>query len=517
MSKFFVTTPIYYINDEPHIGNAYATIAADVLARYKRARGFEVFFLTGTDEHAQKVERSAEKKGMGTDAFVDQLAASWKSTWKFLEIEFDDFIRTSEPRHAAVVQKFVDELYRRGDVYKGYYEGWYCYWDEAFFVEADVKGKECPDCGRELQWVKEENYFFRLSKYNQPLLDHFLAHPDFVEPNIRYNEMINILRSGLKDISISRSSVSWGIPLPFDRAHVVYVWVDALLNYITASGWLDNPEKFARFWPADVHLVGKEINRFHSIIWPAMLMAAGLPLPIKVFAHGFWTKEGQKISKSSGNVIDPVKLVRDLSLITGDERVAVDVFRYFILREVPFGADGDFTDLSLRNRFSADLANDLGNLLNRTIPLVEKYFDGAIPPGKAAENVGKAAENIRREVEKALDRLAFSEALSRIWNFLASLNKYMDESAPWRLARAGKEGELADSLYTILEGIRLSALFIAPFMPSTAQIFWESLGLAGAVKEQVWDRELKWGKLLPGGRVQKRPPLFPRPEKGETR
>lgn len=513
MPKFFLTTPIYYINDEPHIGHAYTTVAADVLARYKRARGIEVLFLTGTDEHAQKVERSAEKKGMETGAFVDQLAESWKATWKFLEIEFDDFIRTSESRHVAVVQKFVEELYRRGDIYRGYYEGWYCYWDEAFFPQADVKEQKCPDCGRELQWVKEQNYFFRLSKYNQALLDHFLAHPDFVEPEIRYNEMVNVLKSGLKDISISRSSVSWGIPLPFDRAHVVYVWVDALLNYITASGWLDNPEKFAYFWPADVHLVGKEINRFHSIIWPAMLMAADLPLPKKVFAHGFWTKEGQKISKSSGNMIDPLKLISELSEFTGDERVAVDVFRYFILREVPFGADGDFTDLSLRNRFSADLANDLGNLLNRTIPLVEKFYRGIIPQGKAGERLAEVAKSTQQDVQIALDHIAFSEALSRIWSFLAAINKYMDESAPWRLAKEGKSRELAESLYTILEGIRFVALFIAPFMPSTAQIFWESLGLPGLVKNQIWDEELNWGKLPSGINVKKRPPIFPRPQK----
>ncbi|MEI6309049.1 MAG: methionine--tRNA ligase [bacterium] len=513
MDKFFLTTPIYYINDQPHIGHAYTTIAADVLARSKRMRGFEVLFCTGTDEHAQKVEQSAKKKGMETRDFVDQLAHLWKETWDLLEIEYDDFIRTSEDRHKEVVSRFVDLLYQKDDIYKGYYEGWYCFWDEAFFVEGDVHEQKCPDCGRELQWVKEENYFFRLSKYNPALLEHFLANPRFVEPEIRYNEMLNLLKSGLRDISISRSSLTWGIPLPFDSKHVVYVWVDALLNYITVAGWGDQPERFTHYWPANLHLVGKEINRFHSIIWPALLMAAELPLPLKIFAHGFWTKEGQKISKSLGNVIDPIKLVDQLAEQTGDKRVAVDVFRYFILREVPFGADGDFTDASLAVRFSADLANDLGNLLNRSIPLVEKYCQGLIPSGKLDPILaGKAAAAVEG-VASALDRAAFSEALVALWSFLGHLNKYIDETAPWKSGKDGRSEELADSLYNTLEGLRFSALLAAPFMPRTAQVFWESLGLPGLVKEGRWDRDLVWGQLPAGLQVEKRPPLFPRPEK----
>lgn len=513
MGKFYLTTPIYYVNDEPHIGHAYTTIAADVLARYKRHRGLKVLFSTGTDEHAQKVRQAAEKRGLTPQDYVDQLAMSWKRVFSFLGVEFDDFIRTSEPRHKKVVQEFVSRLYASGDIYKGYYEGWYCFWDEAFFPESEVRDRRCPDCSRELQWMREENYFFRLSNYTQPLLEHFLANPGFVEPEIRYNEMLNILKSGLKDISISRSTITWGIPLPFDPQHVVYVWVDALLNYITVAGWLDDPEKFALFWPADVHLVGKEINRFHSIIWPAMLLAAGLPLPRKIFAHGFWTKEGQKISKSLGNVIDPLKVVQDLTKYTGNERVSVDVFRYFILREFPFGADGDFRDASLQLRYSADLANDLGNLLNRTLPLVEKSFSGLIPSGKIDPLLSKEGEKTVKLVEENMDNLSFSEALTSIWAFLGVLNKYLDELAPWRLAKAGKIEELEDSLFNVLEGLRFSALLVSPFMPTVAQYFWESLGLEGEVKKVVWDRELVWGKLPAGLRVSKRPPIFPRPGK----
>jgi methionyl-tRNA synthetase len=513
MDKYFLTTPIYYINDHPHIGHAYTTIAADVVGRYKRMRGLDVLFCTGTDEHAQKVVQSAQKKGMETKDFVDELARLWRETWDLLEIDFDDFIRTSEPRHERVVAAFVDKLYQQGDIYKGYYEGWYCFWDEAFFVEADVKERTCPDCGRELQYVKEENYFFRLSNYNQALLDHFLANPHFVEPDIRYNEMLNLVKAGLRDISISRSTLTWGVPLPFDPKHVVYVWVDALLNYITVAGWPDNPERFERYWPADLHIVGKEINRFHSIIWPAMLMAAGLPMPRKVFAHGFWTKEGKKISKSVGNIIDPIKLVDRLSEQTGDRKVAVDVFRYFILREVPFGADGDFTDASLTLRFSADLANDLGNLLNRSIPLVEKYCQGLVPAGKVDSTLAATAEAVVIEVEAALDRLAFSDALTAIWSFLGNLNKYIDETAPWRLGKEGQAEALGDALYNTLEGLRFTALLVAPFLPRTAQVFWESLGLPGQVKDGRWDRDLIWGQLSSGLQVQKTPPLFPRPEK----
>jgi methionyl-tRNA synthetase len=513
MEKYYITTPIYYVNDEPHIGHAYTTIAADVMARYKRHRGLKVLFSTGTDEHAQKVRQAAEKRGLSPQEFVDQLASSWKRTFSFLEVEFDDFIRTSEARHKKVVQEFVSRLYAAGDIYKGYYEGWYCFWDEAFFPEAEVSDRKCPDCSRELQWMKEENYFFRLSRYNQPLLEHFLANPEFVEPEIRYNEMLNILKSGLKDISISRSTITWGVPLPFDQKHVVYVWVDALLNYITVAGWPDDQEKFSFFWPADVHLVGKEINRFHSIIWPAMLMAAGLPLPRKVFAHGFWTKEGQRISKSLGNVINPIKVVQDLNKFTGNEKVSVDVFRYFILREFPFGADGDFKDASLKLRYSADLANDLGNLLNRSIPLIEKSYQGVIPNGRPDQVLKAEAEKVVSKVQGFLDNIAYSDALTSIWEFLGTLNKYLDERAPWRLAKEGKSEELADVLYNVCEGLRFTALLIFPFMPTSAQFFWESLGLKGEIKNYLWDEELVWGKLPSGLQVSKRPPLFPRPEK----
>lgn len=513
MGKFYITTPIYYVNDEPHIGHAYTTIAADVMARYKRSRGLNVLFSTGTDEHAQKVRQAAEKKGLPPQEYVDQLAESWKKVFSFLQVEFDDFIRTSEPRHKKVVQEFVSRLFSSGDIYKGYYEGWYCFWDEAFFPESEVQDQKCPDCSRELQWMREENYFFRLSRFTQPLLQHFQENPKFVEPEIRYHEMLNILKSGLRDISISRSTITWGVPVPFDPRHVVYVWVDALINYITVAGWPEDPEKFSLFWPADVHLVGKEINRFHSLIWPAMLMAAGLPLPRKVFAHGFWTKEGQKISKSLGNVIDPLKVVADLSRYTRNEKVSVDVFRYFILREVPFGADGDFKDASLELRYSADLANDLGNLLNRSLPLVENYFQGLVPPGQPDSVLGQEAERVVSLVEEHMDALSFYEALNSIWGFLGILNKYLDEKAPWRLAKEGKNRELEDSLFNVLEGLRFVSLLISPFMPTTAQIFWESLGMEGEVKKMVWDRELAWGRIHPGQKVTKKPPLFPRPEK----
>jgi len=513
MKKFYLTTPIYYINDKPHIGHAYTTIACDVLSRFKKVKGYTVLFSTGTDEHAQKVRQAAEKMGLSPQVFVDQLAQQWKETFSSLEIEFDDFIRTSSTRHKVVVQDFVRRLYQKGDIYKGFYEGWYCFWDEAFFPESEVQERKCPDCGRELQWVKEENYFFRLSRYNQPLLDHFLENPQFVEPEIRYHEMLNILHSGLKDISISRSSLTWGIPLPFDPSQVVYVWVDALINYLTVAGWLQDEEKFNTFWPADLHMVGKEINRFHSLIWPAMLLACDLPLPRKIFAHGFWTREGQKMSKSLGNIIDPLNIVHELTAITGNELVSVDTFRYFLLREVPFGADGDFRESSFQLRYSADLANDLGNLLNRTIPLIESYCDGCIPMGRPEQSLKEQAEKTRREVEENLDKIAFSDALVSIWNFLSVLNKYLDEKAPWRLAKERKKEELNDVLYNIAEGLRFSALLIYPFMPTVASLFLHSLGIEGEAKNMPWDEELVWGKLPSNLLVIKIPPIFPRPEK----
>ncbi|MCD6545879.1 MAG: methionine--tRNA ligase [Thermotogae bacterium] len=504
--KFYVTTPIYYINAEPHIGSAYTTIIADIIARYKRFRGYDVFFLTGTDEHGQKVLNAAQEAGKSPQEFCDELAEKFKKLWEDLEITNDYFIRTTDELHMKVVQRFVEKIKENGDIYKGKYEGWYCVPCESFWNEDELgENKTCPSCGRKVRWVSEENYFFRLSKYNQRLLEIFQENPNFVEPDFRKNEMLRILEKGLKDISITRTSFKWGVPMPGDSDHVIYVWVDALINYVSAIGYTWDEEKFNRYWPADLHLIGKEINRFHSLIWPAMLMSVGLPLPKKIYAHGWLTFNGQKISKSLGNAIDPRVLV---------EKYGLDAIRYYLLREINFGKDGDFSEDNLIGRINADLANDLGNLLHRTTAMIAQNFDSKIPQPSKKESVDNqlilgSLETIQKFFEN-MDNLRFTQALEQLWQFISLSNKYIDLTEPWKLSKIAAKDRLATVLYNLAESLRIIATLLKPIMPRTSKEIYLRLGIAQEWEETNDKAVEKWGKLKPGMIVKHGKPLFPR-------
>lgn len=505
---FYITTPIYYPSDKLHIGHAYTTVAGDAAARYKRLRGFDVMYLTGTDEHGKKIEQKAGEKGVTPQQFVDGIVAGIKDLWKKLDISYDDFIRTTDERHKKSVQKIFKQLLDQGDIYLDTYEGWYCVPCESYILDRQLVDGNCPDCGRPVEKVKEKSYFFRMSKYADRLLRYYEENPDFIQPESRKNEMINnFIKPGLEDLAVSRSTFQWGIPVPGDPEHVIYVWIDALSNYITALGYgSDDESKYEKFWPADVHLVGKEIVRFHTIYWPIMLMALGLPLPKKVFGHGWLLMKDGKMSKSKGNVVDPVTLI---------DRYGLDALRYYLLREVPFGSDGTFTPESFIERINFDLANDLGNLLNRTVAMIDKYFAGVVPalvPGATAydESLQEAARTAVGKAEEALEKLEFSTALSAIWALVSRTNKYIDETQPWVLAKdEANRAALGSVMYHLAEALRIVSILLQPFLTATPQNIWVQLGLA-AGELTAWDSAKRFGLLPPGTRVVKGDPLFPR-------
>lgn len=522
LEKFYLTTPIYYVNDVPHIGHAYTTIAADVLARYKRLAGYEVFFLTGTDEHGIKIERSARERGVSPQEWTDTVSDHFRHLWARLNISYDDFIRTSQPRHKAVAQAVFQKAYEKGDIYKGLYEGWYCIPDETFLLESEVREGKCSICGRPVEWITEEAYFFRLSHYQDWILEHIVSHPSFIQPVSRRNEVLSFVRSGLRDLCVSRSTFTWGIPVPFDPSQVIYVWIDALTNYLTAIGYGDDTYTFQKFWPANIHLIGKEILRFHAVIWPILLRSADLPPPTQVFAHGWWTADGEKMSKSTGNVIDPGKLVEELAQRAGTSLdTAVDALRYFVLREVAFGLDGDFSHTALVQRFNSDLANDLGNLLSRTLSMLQRYCQGAVPPPTQTEStanvLAEAAAKLLPDLDPLLNELAFHRALARLWEYVRLVNRYVDEQAPWALARdPDRRCQLDTVLYNQVESLRVIALLLFPFMPHTAASMWRQLGIQDEIATQHLSTAMVWGGTRHGTPIQPGVQLFPRIEAGRS-
>ena len=507
-ASFYVTTPIYYVNDVPHIGHAYTTIAADVLARYKRLEGYKVFFLTGTDEHGQKVEKAAQERGVDPKTHCDEMVKRFQSLWQRLNISNNDFIRTTESRHKKVVQKILQDLYDRGEIYLDGYQGWYCVPCERFWTEKDLSGGNCPDCLRPVNEISENNYFFRMSKYQSWLVEHIERESRFILPPSRKNEILGFLRTPLEDLCISRPKkrLSWGIEIPFDPKYVTYVWFDALINYVSGIGFGFEDSPFSTFWPEAVHLIGKDILTTHTVYWPTMLRAAGLTPPKMVFAHGWWTIEGKKMSKSLQNVVEPNRLI---------DTYGVDAVRYFLMREVPFGIDGDFSHSAIVRRVNGDLANDLGNLFSRALSMILRYFEGVIPtPSRPQEVDGKlreVAEKVLPELSEHVDNLSFNKALGSIWEIVNAANKYVDETAPWSLAKKEEDRpRLSTVLYETAESLRIVALLLAAFMPSTSEKMWSQL--EGG--EDLWNQNLResghWGGLRPGRKVTKPGPLFPR-------
>lgn len=500
--KYYITTPIYYPSDNLHIGHTYCTVMADAMARFKRLSGYDVRFLTGTDEHGQKIQTIAQENGITPQEHVDKIVAGVKKLWETMEISYDDFIRTTEPRHIERVQKIFMELYEKGDIYKGVYSGHYCKPCEAFWTDSQLEDGKCPDCGRPVTEEHEEAYFFKLSKYQDKLIELFET-TDFLEPEARRNEMLAFVKQGLDDLCISRSTFDWGIKVPIDEKHVIYVWLDALSNYITALGYPDDKELYDKYWPADVHLVGKEIVRFHTVIWPAILMSLGLPLPKKVLGHGWLLLDGGKMSKSKGNVVDPVKLI---------DRYGIDALKYFLLREYTFGHDGNYSTEALIKRINSDLANDLGNLVSRTVSMIEKYNSGIVPDAKLEDEYDKSLKEVALaaadRVEAEMDKFAFHSALEEIWILVRRANKYIDEKMPWVLAKDEAERDNLDTcLHNLAESIRIVSILIYPFMHSTSDEIRKQMGLWYA--DVAWE-DAKEFEMMYQEKVKKGKPLFPR-------
>ncbi|MBI2252880.1 MAG: methionine--tRNA ligase [Armatimonadetes bacterium] len=498
---FYLTTPIYYVNAAPHIGHAYTTICADVISRYYKLTGRETFFLTGTDEHGAKIAQSAQKYGKTPQEFCDLISQKYKEAWKKLNINYDYFIRTTEERHKKALIKFIESLNASGKIYKGKYQGLYCLGCEKFIIQGELHSGLCPDHKTKPELIEEENYFFKLSDYQKTLINLIENNILEIQPEIRKNEVLGKLKSGLEDISISRANLSWGIPLPFDLSQTIYVWVDALTNYISAIGYEDDPEKFNKLWPADLHLIGKDILWFHCVIWPALLLAGGLPLPKKIFVHGFFTLSGEKMSKTLGNVMDPIDLT---------DQLGEDVLRYFLLREATFGLDFNFSQEAVKRRLNNDLANDLGNLLSRTLTMIKKYFDGSLEAylNFQEEILKNLALETIKNYQEFMENLKFKEALEEIWKLIARANKYIEEKAPWKMYKEKEILKIQEVLYNLAESLKITALLIFPFMPKSAKNIWEQLGFEEKI-EDLKITELKWGKT---GKIKINPKgiLFPK-------
>ena len=504
--KFYITTPIYYPSDKLHIGHAYTTVAADAMTRFKKLQGYDAYFLTGTDEHGQKIQRRAEEAGKTPQEFVDEIVAGVKDLWKLMNIEYDDFIRTTDKRHEEVVQNLFQKVYDKGDIYKSEYSGWYCTPCETFFTERQLgEGHTCPDCGRPVEMTKEESYFFKMSKYADRWLEFIETHPDFIQPESRRNEMVNFVKQGLDDLCVSRTTFDWGIKVPFDEKHVVYVWFDALINYISALGYgTDHDELYQKYWPANIHLMAKDIIRFHSIIWPIMLMALDIPIPEKVVAHGWLLMSDGKMSKSKGNVVDPQILA---------ERYGVDAIRFFLLREMAYGMDAVYSEEALVNRINIDLANDYGNLISRTTSMIQKFIGGEIvAPSEATEfdaDLIELAEATPENMAKYMDKADVANAVAEVWKLVSKANKYIDDCAPWALNKAGETEKLQTVLYNLAEVIRFITVLISPVMPNTPAKVWEQMGFTGHEELKTWD-SLKWGGFPAGTKVNRGEPIFPR-------
>ena len=506
MKNYYVTTPIYYINDLPHIGHAYTTIAADVMARYKRLCGYDVYFLTGTDEHGQKVEKAAEQQGIHPKELADRMVTRFTDLWKTLDITNSSHIRTTEERHKKVVNHIFEKAFEKGDIYLGAYEDWYCVPCESYFTELQLSEGACPDCGRPTEKLKEESYFFRLSNYTDRLLAFLEAHKDFVLPEARYNEVLSFVKGGLRDLSVSRTSFRWGIPAPMNPDHVIYVWFDALTNYISGIGYLDDPEMFGQFWPADAHLMGKDILRFHAVYWPSFLMSLGIELPKRVFAHGWWTIEGKKMSKSLGNVVDPNEVVKEFG---------VDQFRFFLFREVPFGLDGDFSKTAIIHRINSDLANDFGNLASRSVTMIGKFLKGKIEkPEKTGGMDGYVEEQVRKltdDYQREMEVFGYHKALASAFEIISILNKYIDSEAPWKLAKEG-DVRIKTVLYNIWNSLRIAAMLLYPFMPTKSNEIRHALGLGTPMEGVSFDDEKAFYCPDGIGAIDKIAPIFPRIE-----